>query len=441
MFVAAIFEFNTFDGLFANKMKIKGHYILYNDPDSDGRKTIYIRYYKSGFAIKRSTGFKVLPADWDKDSGQFVPSSPAAKRLNRRLKYVQDLTDRSIASLKSPSVNQIQDELDYVFVNELSKGQRLDFLEFCEELVNKRKYDGEYDINKSNEYIKHIRNFRQFLHKRLDIYHLPIAEFRSNFVDLYSAYLRKNFIPEEMIYKFLTPVSNGIQQAAKEGLVEESIASEIVASCMLERSIAKVDNTRKCLSCTDLATLSEYRDLLEEGPMKDALDFFLMSATEFALSLYELMLLRWSDIDLGKGQLRRPKYRTSSPSDVILPLGREPLSILARWRGRHPNFVFGLMEDFVNVNDSYILKQMRAKRGRRINKLLSDAAATLGIDNSLTMQVARNTFAAITLSRGGSLYVVSKALGHASTAVTVAMYGKYLKQSERNEMDRIINLL
>ena len=64
----------------------------------------------------------------------------------------------------------------------------------------------------------------------------------------------------------------------------------------------------------------------------------------------------------------------------------------------------------------------------------------LGIDNSLTMQVARNTFAAITLSRGGSLYVVSKALGHASTAVTVAMYGKYLKQSERNEMEKLINL-
>ena len=57
----------------------------------------------------------------------------------------------------------------------------------------------------------------------------------------------------------------------------------------------------------------------------------------------------------------------------------------------------------------------------------------LGIDNSLTMQVARNTFAAITLSREGSLYVVSKALGHASTAVTVAIYGKYLKQSERKK--------
>lgn len=92
------------------------------------------------------------------------------------------------------------------------------------------------------------------------------------------------------------------------------------------------------------------------------------------------------------------------------------------------------MEDFVNVSDSYILKQMRTKRGRRINKLLSDAVKALGIDSSLTMQVARNTFAAITLSRGGSLYVVSNAIGHASTAVTVAMYGKYLKQSEKNEI-------
>ena len=422
-------------------MKIKGHYILYNDPDSDGRKTIYIRYYKSGFAIKRSTGFKVLPADWDKDAGLFVPSSPAAKRLNRRLKYVLDLTDRSIASMKHPSVNQIQDKLDYVFVNELSKGQRSDFLDFCMDLVKRREYEGEYEIDRSNEFSKHIKDFRWFLHSRLDIYHLPIVEFRSNLVDLYSAYLRKSFVPEEMIYKILVPISNGIQQAAKEGLIEDSIASEIVAACMMERSASKADNARKCLSRSDLAALSEYRDSLEDGPMKDSLDFFLISATEFALSLNELMLLRWSDIDLEKGQLRRPKYRTSSPSDVILPLGREPLSILARWRGRHPNFVFGLMEDFVNVNDSYILKQMRAKRGRRINKLLSDAVTLLGIDNSLTMQVARNTFAAITLSRGGSLYVVSKALGHASTAVTVAMYGKYLKQSERNEMDRIINLL
>ena len=422
-------------------MKIKGHYILYNNPDSDGRKTIYIRYYKSGFAIKRSTGFKVLPADWNTEVGLFVPTSPAAKRLNRRLKYVLDLTDRSIASLKNPSVNQIQDKLDYVFVNELSKGQRLDFLDFCMDLVKRREYEGEYEIDRSNEFSKHIKDFRWFLHSRLDIYHLPIVEFRSNLVDLYSAYLRKSFVPKEMIYKILVPISNGIQQAAKEGLIEDSIASEIVAACMMERSASKADNARKCLSRSDLAALSEYRDSLENGPMKDSLDFFLISATEFALSLNELMLLRWSDIDLEKGQLRRPKYRTSSTSDIILPLGREPMSILARWQGRNPNFVFGLMEDFVNVNDSYILKQMRAKRGRRINKLLSDAVTLLGIDNSLTMQVARNTFAAITLSRGGSLYVVSKALGHASTAVTVAMYGKYLKQSERNEMDRIINLL
>lgn len=421
-------------------MKIKGHYILYNDPDSDGRKTIYIRYYKSGFAIKRSSGFKVLPSDWDSDAGLFVPSSPAAKRLNRRLKYVLDLTDRSIASLKSPSVNQIQDKLDYVFVNELSKGQRVDFLDYCLDLIKQREYAGEYDIDKSNEYIKHIKDFRWFLHSKLDICHLPIAEFRSNLVDMYSAYLRKNFISEEMIYKILTPFSNGIQEAAKEGLVDDSISSEIIASCMMERAVGRADDTRVCLSRSDLAALYEYRDSLEDGPMKDALDFFLMSATEFALSLNELMLLRWSDIDLEKGQLRRPKYRTSSPYDVFLPLGREALSILSRWNGRYPNFVFGLLEDCVNVNDSYILKQLRIKRGRRINKLLSDAAKILGIGNSLTMQAARNTFAAISLSRGGSLYVVSKALGHASAAVTVAMYGKYLKQSEQSEMEKMINL-
>ena len=383
----------------------------------------------------------MLPADWNTEVGLFVPTSPAAKRLNRRLKYVLDLTDRSIASLKNPSVNEIQDKLDYVFVNELSKGQRLDFLDFCMDLVKRREYEGEYEIDRSNEFSKHIKDFRWFLHSRLDIHHLPIAEFRSNLVDLYSAYLRKSFVPEEMIYKVLVPISNGIQQAAKEGLIEDSIASEIVAACMMERSVIKADNARKCLSHSDLAALSEYRDSLEDGPMKDSLDFFLISATEFALSLNELMLLRWSDIDLEKGQLRRPKYRTSSTSDVILPLGREPMSILTRWQGRNPNFVFGLMEGFVNVNDSYILKQMRAKRGRRINKLLSDAAATLGIDGSLTMQVARNTFAAITLSRGGSLYIVSKAFGHASTAVTATMYAKYLRQSERNEMDRIVNLL
>ena len=72
----------------------------------------------------------MLPSDWGTEAGLLVPSSPAAKRLNRRLKYVLDLTDQSIAALKHLSVNHIQDKLDYVFVNELSKGQRLGFLEF-----------------------------------------------------------------------------------------------------------------------------------------------------------------------------------------------------------------------------------------------------------------------------------------------------------------------
>ena len=87
-------------------MKIKGHYILYNDPDSDGRKTIYIRYYKSGFAIKRSTGFKVLPADWDKDAGLFVPSSPAAKRLSRILGH------NSTASVEKTYAHLLQESAE-----------------------------------------------------------------------------------------------------------------------------------------------------------------------------------------------------------------------------------------------------------------------------------------------------------------------------------------
>lgn len=58
---------------------------------------------------------------------------------------------------------------------------------------------------------------------------------------------------------------------------------------MMERSVARIDDTRKCLTRSDLAAISGYRDSLEDGPMKYALDFFLFSATEFALSLGELM--------------------------------------------------------------------------------------------------------------------------------------------------------
>ena len=56
---------------------------------------------------------------------------------------------------------------------------------------------------------------------------------------------------------------------------------------------------------------------------------------------------------------------------------------------------------------------------------------------SALIHIARHSFAVMALNDGMAMSVVSRLLGHASTAVTEKVYAKYLPETLEEEMNRL----
>lgn len=100
-------------------------------------------------------------------------------------------------------------------------------------------------------------------------------------------------------------------------------------------------------------------------------------------------------------------------------------------------FVFGLLDDDIDLDDRETLYKNRNNITKCINQSLTVVGEKMNFSHPLTMHVARHTFAVLALNDGMAMSVVSRLLGHASTAVTEKVYAKYLPETLEEEVNRL----
>lgn len=223
---------------------------------------------------------------------------------------------------------------------------------------------------------------------------------------------------DDVIYKVLTPLVIALQAAVKEGLIEPSMLAAIMA---MHQSLQAGDHSRrgkKCLPASDFKILTEYAFSLPEDQTRDTLDMFLFSYYTYGLRLQDIMALKWDDIREGK--LMKPSYKTSKTSGMLLPLCKDSLQILDRWKGRHDKYIFGLIPDDFNINDAVGMKRIRAKKNALMTNILTSCAKILGIKGVINMETARKSFAYLALDQAVPLQHLSHLLGHSSTDSTIS---------------------
>lgn len=99
--------------------------------------------------------------------------------------------------------------------------------------------------------------------------------------------------------------------------------------------------------------------------------------------------------------------------------------------------MFNLVKDDWDIDDEEELYRARNSAAKCINQSLNVAGKKLELKFSLTMHVARHTFAVLALNKGLSMTVVSRLLGHASTDVTEKVYAKFFPETLSAEMGRL----
>jgi integrase len=170
----------------------------------------------------------------------------------------------------------------------------------------------------------------------------------------------------------------------------------------------------------------------------EVLDMFKFSLLSCGLRISDIITLRWCDIDFEKKELRKIQVKTRGRN--IIPLTDEALEILEKWKERHNNFVFGLLQDDFDLRDEEKLRTKRNSITSAINKRLKSISENVQLDKKVSFHMARHSWAVSALEQGMSMSMISSLLGHTSTAITEKVYAEF-RQDTKAEAIRNLKLI
>lgn len=191
------------------------------------------------------------------------------------------------------------------------------------------------------------------------------------------------------------------------------------------------------LSDEQIRQLIDFYNTDTEPRRKEYIEMFLFSLYACGLRIIDILTLQWSNIDMKKRTISKIQVKTKNRN--VIPLSDKAQRILSEWKKRYPEnrFVFGLIPNDFNLDDSEKLYSIRNTKTRGINQALTVVGKSLNLPFELTFHVARHTFAVQSLNQGLSMPIVSQLLGHNSTEITERVYAHYLPTTLAEQLNKI----
>ena len=130
------------------------------------------------------------------------------------------------------------------------------------------------------------------------------------------------------------------------------------------------------------------------------------------------------------------QVKTKRKAAVDIPLNENAMEILERWKKYKLNdrFVFNRLPETFDINNQYKLFMSRNAQDKGVNRVLATVGRNAKLPITVTMHVARHSFAVKSINKGMSVYMLSKLLGHSSVAATEKTYAQFLQEKISEDM-------
>ncbi len=228
------------------------------------------------------------------------------------------------------------------------------------------------------------------------------------------------------------PLANGSK--AKTRNVMSAIFNHAMRYEWLTRNpIALVRQSAKRESVPDVLTALEIGALLAE--LEDPARTAVLLAACTGLRVSELLALKWSDVDFGKGEIRPCRavvhqvvgQMKTEASGKPLPMDGALASALLNWRGRCPynqnaDFLFGSPD--MDGRQPYWPDSL-------LRKVVRPAAARAGITARLGWHTFRRTLATLLQGNAESVKVTQDMMRHATSRMTMDVYAQSIPADRR----------
>ena len=432
-----------------------GKYRLRTPKTIDKSKTysIELEYTWNRQVLRKSANIFVKAADWNQNGNQGrgeIRSSYGNeyKRLNKVLMERVDTMDAQLAEYNVKHPNQITAEVIAGFLSHkplTRKDQGKDFAEFVLE-----RLESEYSRHKigrsrykngiccMNVFTTFLRATNQGTYEKDKIY---VGDITPELIDGYITWrrdIRQN--GDETINHSLTPILKACSYAAELGMIEQSVNARIQDMMIVTKPSLSDEESEfdgKALTKEQMDALLEYYKNCKEPRRKEFMEMFFFAFHACGLRIVDVMTLQWGHINFEKKELRKIMIKTSKRH--VIPLTVPALKILRKWQEKRVGcrYVFDLVNDNLDLNDEEALYKARINATKCIGQSLAVVGEQLEFPFSLSMHVARHSFAVMALNKGLSMSVVSRLLGHGSTDITEKVYAHFLPETLSAEMDKL----
>lgn len=422
--------------------------------DSEKRYPIDIQYTWNLQMIRRSYQLSIKYSDWDPNlnngrGGVKTSFGQDARRVNAKMNARLEEIDSKLEAFAKEHPDEITPAVIKAAIDDMpmtleEEEKGMDFVDFCIERLK-----SEYDRNRigRSRYengVSGMNIFRAFLHaqnkgtyRKDGIY---LTQISVRLIEEYISWRREyKHNSDHTINHALTPITKACSYAAESGLIDPRISARIQDL----RITPKVtyteddDSSDRTLTQNEMNALLQYYKTCKEPRRKEFIEMFIFAFHACGLRVVDVMTLQWSNVDFKKKELSKVMIKTSKRH--IIPLNAPAIDILQRWYKKRGNkkFVFDLVKDNLDIDDSEALYKARNNATKCINQSLVVVGEEIGLTFNLSMHAARHTFAVLALNKGLSMSVVSRLLGHASTDVTEKVYAKFLPDRLTDELNRL----
>lgn len=421
--------------------------------EKDKAYSVELEYTWNRQAIRKSTNVFVRAADWNQKGNQGRGEIRASygseyKRMNQLLIARVDRIDAQLAEYNEKHPHQITVEIISGFLADkpLSrKDQGKDFVEFTIE-----RLDSDYARNKigRSRYMNGkccMNVFTTFLRATnqgtYDVDKIYVGDLTPELIDSYIGWRREiKQNGDETINHALTPIQKASAYAAELGMIEPAINARVQDMRIITKPSLSEEEDEfdgKSLSVEQLSGLLDYYKNCKEPRRKEFLEIFFFAFHACGLRIVDVMTLQWGHINFEKKELRKIMIKTGKRH--VIPLTEPAIRILKKWRDKRMGcrYVFDLVKDDLNLDDADALYKARNNATKCINQSLAVVGEQLELPFSLSMHVARHSFAVMALNKGLSMSVVSRLLGHSSTDITEKVYAHFLPETLSAEMDKL----
>ncbi|HFG0566271.1 site-specific integrase [Flavobacterium psychrophilum] len=388
--------------------------LLRDKATKEGLFPIVLKIIKDRKPKVISLGMECLKKDWDEANSQFKKNHPNYIQRNRVLLKLKEKALKVIDGFNIEEVDFTLTQFEDSFRGK--KDSNISVRLFWEDKIadlNKagRTGNARAYLDTMNSFFKFAKNFQ-----------LKFRDINVEMLDKYETHLRATGSKDGGIGVRMRELRALYNDAIKRGIVDE----KLYPFKTYKVSKLKGSGIKKALTKSEIKKIIDF-DELKHPHLAESKKLFLFSYFTSGMNFFDIMKLRWSNIQNGRIVYTRSKTKGNFSVKILEPVR----IILDEFKNQNitTDYVFPILlkEGLTPIQ----VENRKAKKLKQFNRDLKKIAEIQGIESKVTSYVARHSYATNLKESGVSTDMISQSMGHQNVGITTA----YLKDFDNNIID------